>query len=140
MDANEYGALTEEMRQAYQNYNPRRDALAEARALLTLAAEKAMAAGAPVSYTHLDVYKRQDVTSYFLRHFNCTSKICGKLAGRKSGPPTGTGAPEPYKNRAARGSYQCFARRAGTSRGLVTGVWPGSGPIRRWSRARTWKP
>ena len=46
MDANEYGALTEEMRQAYQNYNPRRDALAEARALLTLAAEKAMAAGA----------------------------------------------------------------------------------------------
>ena len=50
MDANEYGALTEEMRQAYQNYNPRRDALAEARALLTLAAEKAMAAAVPEEF------------------------------------------------------------------------------------------
>ena len=39
MDANEYGALTEEMRQAYQNYNPA-GTRAEARALLTLAAEK----------------------------------------------------------------------------------------------------
>lgn len=42
----EYDALTEEMRQAYQNFNPRQDALDEARALLEKAARRAIEAGA----------------------------------------------------------------------------------------------
>lgn len=42
----EYDALTEEMRQAYQNFNPRQDALDEARALLEKAARNAIGAGA----------------------------------------------------------------------------------------------
>ena len=45
MTNTEYESMIAEMKETYKNYNPRKDALDEARALLTQAAQAAMAAG-----------------------------------------------------------------------------------------------
>ena len=47
MTNTEYESMIAEMKETYKNYNPRKNALDEARALLTQAAQAAMAAGEP---------------------------------------------------------------------------------------------